>query len=73
MKQSAGADIRPAARGQHWDLYDLDMLERIQRRVLWLSTYIVHYANFVRPNPDGLKVGGHEASSASVFLIRESR
>ena len=69
MKQSAGADMRPAARGQHWDLYDLDMLERIQRRVLWLSTYIVHYANFVRPNPDGLKVGGHEASSASVVTL----
>ena len=54
---------------QQWDDYDLDMLDRIQRRVLWLSTYIVHYANFVRPNPDGIKIGGHEASSSSVLSL----
>ncbi len=69
MKRSALAATQPAARVQQWDLYDLDMLERIQQRVLWLSTYIVHYANFVRPNPDGIKVGGHEASSASVVTL----
>src|SRR4029453_10661321 len=54
---------------QQWDDYDLDMLDRIRRRVLWLSTYMVHYANFVRPNPDGIKIGGHEASSASVLTL----
>ena len=54
---------------QQWDDYDLDMLDRIQRRVLWLSTYMVHYANFVRPNPDGIKIGGHEASSSSVLSL----
>ena len=54
---------------QQWDLHDLEMLDRIQKRVLWLSTYMVHYANFVRPNPDGMKVGGHEASSASVVTL----
>jgi pyruvate dehydrogenase E1 component len=42
------------------------ILERIQRRVLWLSTWMVHHANFVRPNPDGTKVGGHQASSSSI-------
>jgi len=42
----------------------LDVLERIQRRVLWLSAWMVHHANAVRPG-DGLKVGGHQASSAS--------
>jgi pyruvate dehydrogenase E1 component len=41
-------------------------LESIQRRVLWLSALMVHHANSVRPNPDGTKVGGHQASSASV-------
>src|SRR5262249_45095596 len=41
---------------------DIRALERIQTRVLWLSTYMVHYANHVRPNVDGLKVGGHQAS-----------
>src|SRR5207237_85542 len=47
----------------------LETLESIQRRVLWLSTQIVHYANQVRPNPDGMKVGGHQASSASVVSL----
>ncbi|GAA2588858.1 pyruvate dehydrogenase [Dactylosporangium fulvum] len=44
-------------------------LYEIQRRVLWLSTSIVHHANGVRPNPSGLKVGGHQASSASMASI----
>jgi pyruvate dehydrogenase E1 component len=41
-------------------------LESIQKRVLWLSALMVHHANSVRPNPDGTKVGGHQASSSSV-------
>ena len=41
-------------------------LESIQRRVLWLSALMVHHANSTRPNPDGTKVGGHQASSSSV-------
>jgi pyruvate dehydrogenase E1 component len=47
----------------------LALLESIQRRVLWLSTNIIHHANHVRPNSDGVKVGGHQASSASVVSI----
>jgi pyruvate dehydrogenase E1 component len=45
---------------------DLEILKSIQERVLWLSTRIVDYANNDRPNLDGLKVGGHQASSASL-------
>lgn len=45
---------------------DLDTLEAIQRRVLWLATAIVHHANRVRENRSGVKVGGHQASSASM-------
>ncbi|GAA2249585.1 pyruvate dehydrogenase [Actinomadura luteofluorescens] len=45
------------------------VLEEVERRVLWLSTAIVHHANRVRPNPSGLKVGGHQASSASIASI----
>ena len=41
-------------------------LESIQKRVLWLSALMVHHANSTRPNPDGTKVGGHQASSSSV-------
>src|SRR5262245_3878152 len=47
----------------------LALLESIQRRVLWLATYTVHHANLVRPNPDGSKVGGHQASSSSLVSI----
>jgi len=47
---------------------ELEILERIQRRVLWLSTWMVHEAN-ARPSVDGAKVGGHQASSASVVSL----
>jgi pyruvate dehydrogenase E1 component len=51
---------------------DLQILGEIERQVLWLSTAIVHHANRVRPNPGGLKVGGHQASSASMVSIMTS-
>jgi pyruvate dehydrogenase E1 component len=47
----------------------LDSLHAIEERVLWLSTAMVHHANRVRPNISGLKVGGHQASSASMVTI----
>ncbi|MDX6742441.1 transketolase-like TK C-terminal-containing protein [Actinocorallia sp. A-T 12471] len=47
----------------------LEVLRAVQERVLWLSTAIVDHANRVRPNPSGLKVGGHQASSASMVSI----
>ncbi len=50
----------------------LDALADIERQVLWLSTAIVHHANRVRANPGGLKVGGHQASSASMVSIMTS-
>ncbi len=54
------------------DQVSAEMLERVARRVLWLSTMMVHHANNIRPNKDGLKVGGHQASSASVVQILTS-
>src|SRR3954469_3664460 len=45
---------------------DLQVLDEIQRRVLWLSTRIVDAANRDRVTGDGVKVGGHQASSASL-------
>ncbi len=45
------------------------LLLEIEQQVLWLSTAIVHHANRVRPNPSGLKVGGHQASCASMVSI----
>jgi pyruvate dehydrogenase E1 component len=48
---------------------DLETLEAVQRRVLWLATAIVHHANRVRENSSGVKVGGHQASSASMVSL----
>ena len=47
----------------------LNVLETIQKKILWLATYMIHHANHGRPNPEGTKVGGHQASSASVVTI----
>src|SRR3954469_24925748 len=44
-------------------------LTALERKVLWLSTWMIHNANHLRPNRDGLKVGGHQASSASLATI----
>jgi len=44
-------------------------LEAIERRVLWLAVRIVDYANRERPKGDALKVGGHQASSASMVTL----
>ncbi|MEU9456237.1 pyruvate dehydrogenase [Streptomyces sp. NPDC048277] len=48
---------------------ELGVLESVERRVLWLSTAIIDHANRIRPNPSGMKVGGHQASSASMTSI----
>ena len=50
----------------------LEALAVIERRVLWLATSIIHHANKVRPNTSGIKVGGHQASSASIATIMTS-
>jgi pyruvate dehydrogenase E1 component len=46
-----------------------DLLRALEQRVLWLATSIVEHANHVRTNRSGLKVGGHQASSASMVSI----
>ena len=38
------------------------ILKQIEKKLLWLSAWTIHNANHVRPNRDGLKVGGHQAS-----------
>lgn len=48
---------------------ELALLQHIERRVQWISTYTIHHANHVRPNLDGLKVGGHQASCASINTL----
>jgi pyruvate dehydrogenase E1 component len=47
----------------------LDTLTALSRKALWLSSWTIHHANHIRPSTDGLKVGGHQASSASLATI----
>ncbi|MCE3551863.1 pyruvate dehydrogenase [Pseudonocardia sp. RS11V-5] len=60
---TAVSDSRPAGTDR------LAVLGEIEQRVRWLSTAIIDHANRVRPNPTGLKVGGHQASSASMTTL----
>jgi pyruvate dehydrogenase E1 component len=48
---------------------DLAILGELERKVLWLASWTIHHANHVRESTDGLKVGGHQASSASLASI----
>jgi pyruvate dehydrogenase E1 component len=48
---------------------DPKVLDEIQHRVLWLATRIVDAANHDRETGDGVKVGGHQASSASLVTV----
>ncbi len=45
------------------------ILTALEKKVLWLSAWTIHNANHLRPSRDGLKVGGHQASSASVATL----
>jgi pyruvate dehydrogenase E1 component len=48
---------------------DHSILAALERKVLWLASWTIHNANHLRPDSDGLKVGGHQASSASLATI----
>ncbi len=47
----------------------LECIEDLAKKILWLSTWTIHNANFIREKTDGLKVGGHQASCASSVAI----
>jgi pyruvate dehydrogenase E1 component len=48
---------------------ELAILHELEKKVLWLASWTIHHANHLRENADGLKVGGHQASSASLATI----
>ncbi|MFZ1921592.1 MAG: transketolase, partial [Xanthobacteraceae bacterium] len=48
---------------------DLPILTELERKVLWLASWTIHHANHLRENSDGVKVGGHQASSASLATV----
>jgi pyruvate dehydrogenase E1 component len=47
----------------------LACLSALERKILWLSSWMIHNANHIRPSRDGLKVGGHQASCASAATL----
>src|SRR5258708_35551414 len=47
----------------------LKILAALEKKLLWLASWMIHNANHLRDNDDGLKVGGHQASSASLATI----
>ena len=60
LDQIAQADTRAA---------DIKALQAIEERLLWLASYTIHNANHLRESRDGLKVGGHQASCASMTTL----
>nr|VFJ51814.1 MAG: pyruvate dehydrogenase E1 component [Candidatus Kentron sp. DK] len=48
---------------------DLACIEALNKKVHWLSAWTIHHANHLRPKRDSLKIGGHQASSASLATI----
>ena len=58
-------EIRPLTQG----LGKLETLAEIERKLLWLASWMIHHANHIHPNPDGMKIGGHQASCSSVASI----
>ena len=50
-------------------LSELSHLKTIEKRLLWLSHWMIHHANNIRPKVDSIKIGGHQASSASMVSI----
>ncbi|NWG26104.1 MAG: transketolase [Pseudorhodoplanes sp.] len=59
--QARNPDARAADR--------LAILRELEKKALWLASWTIHHANHLRENVDGLKVGGHQASSASLATI----
>ncbi len=57
-----GTETKPSAN-------ELAILGELEKKVLWLASWTIHHANHLRENVDGVKVGGHQASSASLATI----
>jgi pyruvate dehydrogenase E1 component len=56
-------------RGRLMATDNLPILSALERKILWLASWMIHNANHLRENNDGLKVGGHQASCASLATI----
>ncbi|MFZ5608197.1 MAG: transketolase [Pseudomonadota bacterium] len=48
---------------------DEAIIHALDHKVRWLAAWTIHHANHLRPKRDGLKVGGHQASCASIATL----
>ena len=64
MPDTETSSIAPGDRAQL-----IQGLDALEERLLWLSSWTIHNANHIRPSRDGLKVGGHQASCASMTTL----
>ncbi|MGB1875417.1 MAG: transketolase [Rhodospirillaceae bacterium] len=48
---------------------DIATLQSLEKKILWLATWMIHQANTTRSKADGVKVGGHQASCASLVSV----
>jgi len=48
---------------------EIAILGELERKIRWLASWTIHNANYIRPSRDGIKVGGHQASCASISTI----
>ncbi|HXC52298.1 MAG TPA: hypothetical protein VN634_15550 [Candidatus Limnocylindrales bacterium] len=69
MSSSGNIKRVPGGAGEPSPDERLAVLGDLERRVLWLACWMIHHANHIRPKRDGLKVGGHQASSASLTTL----
>jgi pyruvate dehydrogenase E1 component len=71
LPRPAGSAARAGSRRMARQAYETELaiLSELEKKVLWLASWTIHNANHLRDNEDGLKVGGHQASSASLATI----
>jgi pyruvate dehydrogenase E1 component len=69
MAKTSAARIERLPARSVIDATDLALLRQLERKVLWLAAWTIHHANHVRPSRDGVKVGGHQASCASIATL----
>lgn len=75
MAETASGEVRGAGKGKKSNVTPsdkisrLEILRELEKKILWLSSWMIHEANHIRPGRDGLKVGGHQASCASVATL----
>ena len=73
MERSAAPPTAIAPHARPKKALELDVLTEVERKILWLSTAIIDAANGpARKNPDGLKIGGHQASIASAVTMMKA-